>query len=106
MSYFYNTTNEQGKQLDIFVQKASKQEDEILVLMQRYKKLSPSDVSKYFKNYPLTSIRRALTNLTKKGKLIKTDEKKIGIYGKPEYFWSVNEKDNDKIDTSVFYLMH
>jgi DNA-binding transcriptional regulator PaaX len=39
-------------------------------------------------NFPLTSVRRALTNLSKQGKLIKTDEKKKGIYGRDEFIWS------------------
>jgi predicted HTH transcriptional regulator len=86
MSYF-NTTNESGKQLEIFEQTAKNQESQILELMKLYKKLSPSDVQKYFSNFPLTSVRRALTNLSKQGKLIKTDETKIGIYGRPEFIW-------------------
>jgi predicted HTH transcriptional regulator len=88
MSYF-NTTNESGKQLEIFEQTAKNQEEQILELMKLYKKLSPSDVNKYFTNYPLTSVRRALTNLSNQGKLIKTNEKKLGIYGREEYIWSV-----------------
>lgn len=88
MSYF-NTTNESGKQLEIFNESANNQEEQILNLMKLYKKLSPSDVNKYFTNYPLTSVRRALTNLSNQGKLIKTDEKKIGIYRRMEYIWEI-----------------
>ena len=83
----YNTTKESGKQLEIFEQTAKNQESQILELMKLYKKLSPSDVQKYFSNFPLTSVRRALTNLSNQGKLIKTDEKKKGIYGRDEYLW-------------------
>jgi len=36
---------------------------------------------------PLTSVRRAITNLQKQGKLIKTEETKVGLYGRPEYKW-------------------
>lgn len=86
MSYF-NTTKESGKHLEMFTVKAKNQEEQILELMKLYKKLSPSDVQKYFNNYPLTSVRRALTNLSNKGKLIKTDEKKKGIYGREEFIW-------------------
>lgn len=88
MTYF-NTTKESGKQLEMFTQKAKNQEEQILELMKLYKKLSPSDVQKYFSNFPLTSVRRALTNLSNQGKLIKTYEKKKGIYGRDEYVWSV-----------------
>ena len=38
-------------------------------------------------NCPLTSIRRAMTNLTTDGKLIKTNRYVIGIYDKPEHLW-------------------
>ena len=34
---------------------------------------------------PLTSIRRAMTNLSNEGKLIKTDVKIEGMYGKQEH---------------------
>ena len=36
---------------------------------------------------PLTSVRRAMTNLTKDGLLEKTELKAEGIYGRPEHFW-------------------
>ena len=38
-------------------------------------------------NTPLTSIRRAITNLEKKGKLEKTDIQKEGMYGKKTFCW-------------------
>ena len=86
----YNTTKESGKQLEIFEQTAKNQEHQILKIMELYKRLSPSDVWKWYgKSIPLTSVRRALTNLSNQGKLIKTDEKKKGIYGREEYVWSV-----------------
>jgi predicted HTH transcriptional regulator len=88
MSYF-NTTKESGKQLEMFTVKAKNQEIQILELMKLYKKLSPSDIEKYFNTMILTSIRRALTNLTKDGKLIKTSEKKIGKHKRPEFVWQI-----------------
>jgi hypothetical protein len=36
---------------------------------------------------PLTSIRRAMTNLTEDGQLVKTDLQRTGPYGKPEHLW-------------------
>ena len=38
---------------------------------------------------PLTSIRRAIHDLTDKGLLFKTDRKRHGLYGRPEYIWSL-----------------
>jgi predicted transcriptional regulator len=36
---------------------------------------------------PLTSIRRAMTNLCKRGLLVKTDATRVGIYGKQEHIY-------------------
>lgn len=101
MSY-YNTTNESGTTLKNNVAKAEGQEEKIFKLFQLdfeylnkckkpYIGLTPVDVLDFFPKYPITSIRRALTNLTKQGKLIKTDEKRIGMYGRSEYVWKLNE---------------
>ena len=107
MTYF-NTTNESGATLKNNVAKAKSQEKEILNIFlddiirmetiyfisdkdtNEYKGYTPSQMTFYF-DYPITSIRRALTNLTKQGKLIKTDEKRIGMYGRSEYVWKLNE---------------
>ena len=100
MTYF-NTTNESGATLKNNVAKAKSQEESILNIFRlqfRYFKykpeilgMTPVDVLDFFPKYPITSIRRALTNLTKQGKLIKTDEKRIGMYGRSEYVWKLNE---------------
>lgn len=36
---------------------------------------------------PLSSVRRSLTNLTKAGKLIMTDEMRPGLWGDPNHCW-------------------
>lgn len=36
---------------------------------------------------PLTSVRRAITNLTDMGLLVKTNVKREGIFGKPCHTW-------------------
>ena len=41
---------------------------------------------------PLTSIRRALTNLTNAGELVKTDKQMKGMYGRPEHQWRLAPK--------------
>jgi hypothetical protein len=43
---------------------------------------------------PITSIRRALTNLTEQGLLVKTDLQRMGAKGKPEYIWKVKSQTN------------
>lgn len=90
MSYF-NTTNESGTTLKNNVAKAKSQEVIIFTLFSPSLNWSPAELQGYFINMPITSIRRALTNLTKQGKLIKTNEKRIGMYGRSEYVWKLNE---------------
>lgn len=90
---FYNTVNAEPNQLDIFQQRAEKQEVVILQLFQAHKELSPWRVldlcRKLGRYFPITSIRRAITNLEKQGKLIKTSKQVKGPYGVNEYLWSV-----------------
>ena len=42
------------------------------------------------KDWPITSIRRAISTLTKQGKLTKTNELRKGKYGKNTYAWEYN----------------
>jgi hypothetical protein len=37
--------------------------------------------------WPLTSVRRAMTHLTNRGDLERTEGRVIGIYGRPEGLW-------------------
>ena len=89
MNSHFNTTKESGNQLSLLNEIAVNQEEKVLELFKIKKKLSPSDVWEYHKNYPITSIRRAISNLTKKGFLIKTNEKKIGEWNRNEYIWEI-----------------
>lgn len=87
---YYNTTNLSGKDLGDAVASAFNQEEIIYGLYKRHSKLSPSQVGALLNHkYPLTSVRRAITNLTKKNYLVKTDEQRKGFYGKPEYVWEI-----------------
>jgi hypothetical protein len=87
---FFNTTKERGKALQEYIDKARGQNLEVLsFFMDRpYEEYTPSNVHQML-NFegPLTSIRRAMTTLTKDGYLIKTDNKRIGIWGRPEHTW-------------------
>jgi len=53
-------------------------------------------------NSPITSIRRAITNLTKEGKLVKTDRKVIEKYGVSNYTWTVNPQQRQLDQLSLF----
>ena len=104
MSYF-NTTNEKGEELKESHNKASTQEQLIFSYFQTFgQPLSPSMVLTKLKlNCPITSVRRAITNLTEDNKIIKTDEKVKGLYGKPEHLWRLKTS-KDEIDPNQYNL--
>lgn len=91
---YHNTTLESGATLDKRERKAKSQEDLILDYFQRRYHFgrSPSQVQQRLglQRVPITSIRRAMTNLTARGKLIKTDAKVDGPFGHQEYLWKLN----------------
>ncbi len=88
---FYETINQTDSALKESKKKTRKQEDLIYSLFQKRKRpLSPSMVlSQSGLNCPITSIRRAMTDLTNLGKIVKTDRQIKGIYGKAEHLWEL-----------------
>ena len=89
MKPFYNTIYLKQTELEKEIKNAKNQEEKIMVIFQQKKELTPSEVWEYLMEYPLTSIRRAMTNLTDQGRLTKTSIQKIGYYGKPNYVWQI-----------------
>ena len=104
MSY-YNTTNEKGFDLQKSHEKARNQEEIIYSFILTYgKPLSPSQVLKKLNlECPITSVRRALTNLTNEDKIIKTDVKVVGLYGIKEHLWRLKTAQDD-IDPDQYSL--
>lgn len=102
---YYNTNKEKGAELKETKVKALTQEDTILELFIRHKKLSASEAwEKGFSTTrtPITSVRRAITNLCSNGELTKTDKMKKGIYGKNEHIYSISnnmEEFTEQADT-------
>jgi hypothetical protein len=93
-THFYNTVDLPEPQLKIADKNAEKQEDVILNFFRSNatKSFTPFDVQKSCKllsSTPITSIRRAITNLTLNNRLVKTNELKPGEYGKPNYTWKL-----------------
>ena len=103
---YYNTTRLEGEQLEKAETKAKSQEQIIFEYFEMKSIAAKSVTTKKLEDgyspaqlwailsdmgykYPLTSVRRAISNLTIDGKLIKTEEKRIGLYGSPEYVWRV-----------------
>jgi predicted transcriptional regulator len=97
MSY-YNTIEEVGTALTESKKKTRKQEDLIYSLFQkRNEPLSPSMVlSESGLNCPITSIRRAMTDLTNSGHIVKTDRQVRGMYNKPEHLWELPDMKEPK----------
>jgi len=88
----HNTTHETGKTLTSYEGKAKSQETRIL----NYMKTFPRDVSPTFVQevilggkVPITSARRALTNLTNHGDLVKSTTQVKGRYGRMEHLWKL-----------------
>ena len=94
MSY-YNTLSETGEDLKSSQVKAETQKHEILALFEYHSGAlyTPFEVQCRMNEIsPITSIRRAMSNLTDEGKLEKTSIKKKGDYGKDNYTWRLKKE--------------
>ena len=96
---YYNTTKQKANNLKDWELKALSQESLIRKFMELNKDLSftPFEIQEAFLEedviWPITSVRRALTNLTKDNVLIKTDELVPADYGRPNYKWQWRNND-------------
>lgn len=91
--WFFNTTNEVDEVAIDYESKAEKQDKKILsFFLQNRQSYSPSQVHKsvFGENTPITSVRRSINTLTRRGLLAKTGEKVISPYGRPENKWILN----------------
>jgi len=89
---FFNTNQTPAHELPERRAKATGQEGAILHVFKSHphSKFTPSRLHiAYFRQWPITSVRRAISNLTKKGLLIKTIETSKGPYGEPEHIWRI-----------------
>lgn len=88
---YYNTTHQSGSVLSRFADKTESQEKDILLLFHTHKALSPSQAFHLLHSIQnrilLTSVRRAITNLTDQGCLSKSSTQIPGMHGRPEYVW-------------------
>lgn len=93
---YYNTTNENGSLLQTNMKQANNQEQLTLAVFQTYpnENLSANEVWAFLidnesinEQTPLTSIRRAITDLTNRDRLVKTDKKVLGAAGRKTYTW-------------------
>lgn len=91
---YYDTTGEAAPALAEYRKKAARQADAILdYFRQRPGQLrTPSEVwvRLYNRAVPITSVRRAMSDLTEQRLLEKTDSKRTGPYGRAEYCWRLS----------------
>lgn len=95
---YYNTNKETGKTLKRSHKKANSQEQMILAIFKESPraKFTPEAVLKKLQavhlNYPITSIRRAMSNLKDDGYLVKTTDKAKGDWGKKVHLWKLGNR--------------
>lgn len=93
----HNTTHETGATLTTYQSHAIKQEAAVLALFRLLRfPMAPSEVCEqvnriHGKGWLLTSIRRSMTNLADEGLLVKTGRKRMGPFGRPEYYWKLGD---------------
>ena len=86
---FYNTTDLKGAALTTEVSAALTQRNKIVDLFNGNpeSEFTPFEVMSKLKMNCINSTRRAMTNLTTDGFLIKTENQKLGDFGKKNYCW-------------------
>lgn len=96
MTEYFNSLHLEGETLEGFVQKAKGQNREILLFFKSNAHLAftPHEINEKFPNYPITSIRRAMTVLTGMGLLEKINILRQERYGSPNAQWRLNQKWN------------
>lgn len=90
-SSYHNTAGETREQSRVYEQVAQAQDDKILALMNFAATWTADDIHRHFPNMLLTSIRRALTNLSKAG-YIEICGKKEGKYKRNVLVWRIIRK--------------
>jgi hypothetical protein len=101
---FYNTINLKGKYLDRAMSQAKTQKSKILVYFRRRPgmKCTPFEVLQFFNaigyDWPITSVRRAMTDLTADGLLVKTSLKSDERLGKPNHCWTLADVEHKQLN--------
>ena len=94
---YYETTPLTRDQRDHAFRSALNQ-DELVMAVFRHsgQLLTPSQVSRVCeglgKRWPLTSIRRSISTLTRADALVKTEVTRMGTFGMPEHCWRIAER--------------
>lgn len=99
LSAFHNTTHLDGKALQVANEKARSQEEDVLSIFESpYSKTLTPEMAltclqaknpERYANTPITSIRRAFSNLKNHGLIYKTKVMIKGSYGMPVNCWKL-----------------
>lgn len=92
---YHNTVPVHGDDLKAAEAKAASQDDMIIRYFKEhpYTSFTPDQVWLSFgQQWPITSVRRAITNATKDGHLIVTGERRMGLYGMNTNTWIYKKK--------------
>jgi hypothetical protein len=94
---YYNTNRESGELLRLSREYALSQQELILYYFRRHgtgERYSPDQIREmvFDNSIPLTSVRRAMTNLTDAGYLEKTLIMRQGSYGKQVHTWTLSDE--------------
>ena len=93
---YYNTNNETGLDLRESWTSNAKQNELILriFMLTPNNTFTPDEIQtaceSYQRNWPITSIRRAISTLTDQAKLTKTNNLREGKHGKKTHIWKYN----------------
>jgi hypothetical protein len=97
MRTYYNTNELPANDFLAAIHKAKSQQEKILIYFQSYpgRRFAPHQIkAAIFSDFtPITSIRRAITNLEKDGLLKKTDHMIDGDFGAPVHTWELRNWD-------------
>ena len=99
MTSFYNTTVEHGKPLSEYTALALDQERKIMAYLKRNpnKAFTTEDVLFLFPQVtPITSVRRAVCNLKKAGKIVIVD-KAMGSYKRPIFVYQYVNRERQSV---------
>lgn len=88
---YYNTNGLNAAEKKEATKRTKIQQEVVKTIFLKHKKMTASECHKIFnQNVPITSIRRAISDLKSEGILIKTDVTKDGLYGAPEHIYSLS----------------
>ena len=97
MRSFYNTNKLSNFDFLEAIRKAKSQQEKILIYFKSLpgRGLAPHQVKAalFSEKTPITSVRRAITNLEQDGYLIKTDRMIEGDFGAPVHTWALRDPD-------------